>query len=57
MRKKYHLWVIKPGSYGESVDIIADKIEIRDGSIIFYLNNEIKCVYPSSLTIITSISS
>lgn len=57
MRKKYHLWVIKPGSYGESVDIIADKIEIRDGSIIFYLDNEIKCVYPSSLTIITSITS
>lgn len=57
MNKKYHLWVIKPGSYGESVEVIADEFEIRDGSIIFYLKGKIICVYPSSLTIITSITS
>lgn len=55
MRKKYNLIIIKPGSFSETVDVLADRLEIKEGVFLFYLDDKLQCVYPINLTIIKSI--
>ena len=57
MRRKYNLIIMKPSSFSETVDVVADRLDIRDGAFLFYLDNHLICAYPINLTIIKSITS
>ena len=56
---KYHLIIIKPGSYSTEVIEQADGFFTEKGSHFFYIERGeeqiIKCVYPVCFTIIESI--